>query len=86
MVAVEAQYADLPCIVSNTIPKEVQISKNLEFAPLDPDEWIKRIRKTLISRKSTIYTEKYEINNCADKLMKLYRIGIKQKYEHKKNT
>lgn len=84
MVAVEAQYSNLPCLISLKVPKEVQISSNIKFLPLKAKVWSEAIKKTSIIRKNTIYTDKYNIKKCAYDIEKLYIAGIK-KYEHKKN-
>lgn len=45
VVGVEAQTAGLPCVVSDCVSKEAQITKNIVFVPLDADieMWSKKI-------------------------------------------
>ena len=52
-VLVEAQAAGLPCVVSDTISKEVDISGNVHFVSLDssPDEWAQQIIEYATSEK-----------------------------------
>ncbi|MFV0363782.1 MAG: glycosyltransferase [Suipraeoptans sp.] len=49
-VAVEAQCAGLPCIISDTITLETKITKNCEFLGIDdPDQWVETIIRTKIA-------------------------------------
>ena len=79
MVAVEAQYSDVPCLISNKVPKEVEISNNTKFLPLKKVVWVNAIKDSSIIRKNTVYTDKYDIKKCADRVQKLYLIGIRNK-------
>ena len=47
VVGVEAQFADLPCIFSDKVPKEVKFHSKTEFVPLDAplQQWIDMIEK-----------------------------------------
>ena len=48
MVAVEAQAAGLPCILSSSFPKEAAITGDVTFlAPEDPDLWAERMLDAL---------------------------------------
>ena len=42
VVGVEAQFADLPCVFSDKVPKEVKIHSKTEFVPLDAplQQWV----------------------------------------------
>jgi len=49
MVLVEAQAAGLPCVVSDAVTEEVNITDNVQFLPLteDADNWCEAIVKAL---------------------------------------
>ena len=47
VVAVEAQAAGLPCILSNTITREVLITKNIKMLPCEFDIWESEIVKSM---------------------------------------
>lgn len=73
----EAQAADLPCIVSNGVPKDVQISQKVTFLPLNKTEmWINmflKASKETCFRKNTyvdICRSGYDVNESTKKLEK----------------
>ena len=74
MTLVEAQYNGLPCIVSESVPKEVQISSKITYLPLSAEEWEKQIYahngKNRV--RGEVQRETYDINHCLDKLRVLY--------------
>lgn len=82
---VEAQISGLPCVISNAVPKEVQVSKNTIFLPIKEEnlkDWSSAIRtfaslkadreKALEKNISDI--EKYNIHNCARMLENEYEL------------
>ena len=73
LVGVEAQYCGLPCIFSNTISKEIAISKKLKFLSLNDSTniWVEEIEK-LIGKKNSILDDSYNIKLEAIRLVKLY--------------
>lgn len=78
MAAVEAQYANLPCIVSEFVPKDVIIFKNIiSFLPLDPKKWVFKIRNTKllkkIERESEDKNMKFDIHSNAKELELFYQ-------------
>lgn len=73
----EAQAADLPCIVSNGVPKDVQISPKVTFLPLNEKEmWINmfiKAGKETCFRKNTyvdICRSGYDVHESTKKLEK----------------
>lgn len=53
VVGVEAQFADLPCIFSDRVPREVMFNEKIEFVSLDKsaEEWAKSIVKYKIENQ-----------------------------------
>ena len=75
IVLLEAQYNGLPCIVSEFVPKEVQITQQMTFLPLSISCWEKIILQYQNSdrgKNSVIKNDKYNINHAVDALRKLY--------------
>lgn len=79
MVAIEAQCAGLPTIVSDVLPKEVDITECLERISLSrpADEWAKRcleFANRLIREDQTYRVRQsgYDINEVVKKLERLY--------------
>lgn len=78
VVGVEAQFADLPCVFSNKVPKEVQFNEKCEFVSLGKSakEWAEIINKkntAHINRKSIRYLQSvYDIHNSYAVLTDLY--------------
>ena len=77
MVIVEAQYAGLQTIITNSLPAEVEISKLIRRLPLDSGLWSKEIENTIVDdndrNKNYIENDKYEIEGCAEYLIRKYR-------------
>lgn len=80
IVVVEAQAANLPCVVSTEVPKEVNSTRSVIFCSLNDEikKWTESILMSTLSeeqRKNKNNYEKlknYNINNEADKLLKIY--------------
>lgn len=77
-VGIEAQFADLPCYFSNTITKELEISKNCHFLSInrreDANKWVEEIEATIRGGNHLLVnSNKYNLNEQAKKLIKLYR-------------
>lgn len=76
---IEAQAAGLPCIVSDVITKEVQITEQVKYLPLDdPKKWCDAIAKekaNIIRLNSTeiISESGYDIHDTAEWLTDFYR-------------
>ncbi len=80
ITGVEAQCSGLPCFVSDSISKELRLTDNIQFLPIQKvDEWCKKIAAIKISKGSRniesdckLLTE-YDINKSAKKLIDIYR-------------
>lgn len=77
---VEAQIADLPCIFSDTITREVLMNNKSVFVPLDKsaDEWAETVLSKTdgdIRRRFTNdeIDEKYNIHKASQRLAELYK-------------
>lgn len=76
-VAIEAQVAGLPCIISDTVTSEVDISNKVEFLSLESqvENWAMKIRETDCQKNDMrqLAIEKgYSIKNEAEKLEHFY--------------
>ena len=78
VVAVEAQAADLPCVLTDTITPEVKVTEKVQFLGLydEPTKWAKAIldvkpneRK---SRKAELQEAGYDITFEAKRMQDLY--------------
>lgn len=79
MAAVEAQAAGLPCIVSNRVPREVDVTGRVRFVGLDdPERWIEAIEEARADISSTARLvdlhqfRNYDIARQATRLERLY--------------
>lgn len=75
MVAIEAQYAGLPCLLSEFVPKAAKISDSVTFLPLDANKWSNEIvtkSYTSNDRNNLHIYESYDIEACAKELEKQY--------------
>lgn len=76
--AIEAQASGLKCLLSDTIPKEVDITGNVEFMSLEnsPREWAEKIKSMLPYKrentKQKIIDAGYDIKTTVDYLTKFY--------------
>lgn len=70
MVAVEAQLMNLPCYLSHTITKEVDIG-NTKFIKLSKRKWFREILNVKKENKEIDF-EKFDINIAVKKLENLY--------------
>lgn len=77
IVLVEAQAAGLPCVASDAVPREVNLTGNVEFLPLSkPSDWAEKImsfqdfeRKDMTKK---IVQAGYDIQEQAQKLQEFY--------------
>ena len=86
VVGIEAQRAGLPCLFSDTITREVDVTGASRFMPItSPEEWISFI--TAIESLSNLHSskrsdqisgdiEEYDIQRCANSLVKKYESFI----------
>lgn len=77
IVGIEAQMCGLNCIVSNTIPKAIDITNVLvNFEPLIKDVWIKKINEVICNRlkvnKTFFYNSEYSIVQTCKKIDEVY--------------
>ena len=79
IVGIEAQTSGLKCIVSNNITKELDITNNVEFVPIEKeDEWISKIVQYKVNgykrenMKEIIINKNYDINTEINKLENIY--------------
>lgn len=79
LVGVEAQMSGLPCLLSDVIPREVDVTGECTFLPIDtPVEWADAIcslsKKSYEGRKSTSLDSfaNYNIDQQADWLSRRY--------------
>lgn len=74
IVAIEAQVSSTPCIVSNTIPKEIIVDEKLvHFLPLEIHTWVKKIKEIEVSKKyQCMNYSAYDIEATCAQLVKVY--------------
>lgn len=79
LTVIEAQAASLPCVISDTITKEVAITDLVKYASIDsdPQEWTKIIANSIennirVSRKAEIVKAGYDIDATTKWLTELY--------------
>ena len=76
LTLVEAQYAGLPCVVSENVTKEVVITENMTTLSKDNiDLWLEKIKKqnTIKDReKVQIKSERFNIKKCYKMLEQIY--------------
>lgn len=51
-VIIEALASGLPCIISAKVPKEIDITGNCNFVPLEINDWVSSVRNTKIDDRS----------------------------------
>jgi glycosyltransferase involved in cell wall biosynthesis len=77
-VIIEAQAAGLPCLLSDTVPREIQLTEHIEFLPINkgPEIWAKRmIAYKGFDRRDTFENLRkagYDIRDAAKWLENLY--------------
>lgn len=83
LVAVEAQISGLPCVISDKVPKIVEVGENVSFLPIGAEgekAWGAQIAeyKTLSLDRTSVYTRieskihKFDMISCASKLENIY--------------
>lgn len=73
-VNIEAQVSGLPCVVSDKVPKSVDISGNVSFVPLDVDQWVNALKERCIisGERKTCVSSKYDLKFETKRLEQLY--------------
>ena len=82
-VVIEAQTAGLKCICSTGVPKETQLTRNIEYIKLEKEKWIEAILKykegyVRVKTDEQIRKAGYDITEEIKKLERIYqaaRIG-----------
>lgn len=83
LVAVEAQISGLPCVISDKVPKIVEVGENVSFLPIGAEGekvWSDQIAeyKALSLDRTNVYTRieskihKFDMVSCAKKLENIY--------------
>lgn len=77
-VAIEAQISGLSCILSNNITKEVSLTNDMKFLPLNVEVWKNQIIQTELSRKKIDETnfKDYDITKEVKKLENIYENSL----------
>lgn len=77
LTGVEAQYALLPCVFSDRVPREVAFTERCSFVPLEksPDEWAQAILRAIPADRSAlqITDNRYDIHEASGRLADYYR-------------
>ena len=86
IVMVEAQCVGLPCLVSDTITKEIALSKGAQYISLNKtaDEWADILDKTShdskrVSGKEIVKNKGYEIDSASKDLEEYYTKILRSK-------
>ena len=77
VTVVEAQASGLPCLVSNTVTKEVNISELVQYLPIDQgvQPWMEQLETMDFSRKNVLNQIKaanFDIEDTSKKIFKFY--------------
>jgi glycosyltransferase involved in cell wall biosynthesis len=75
MAVVEAQAAGLPCVLSATITRDVDVSPLVRYLPLgDPDRWADAMleRRPRLDTAKNIVKAGFDIRTSAKRLSALY--------------
>ena len=78
IVLIEAQANGLKCYVSDTVPKDVNVSREVEFLSLSltPEEWAKKVvnsNNNRIVNMDFLKDSSYDINNTVKQLELIYQ-------------
>ena len=75
IVLLEAQYNGLPCVVSEVVPREVDVSSNIMYLRMQKNLWTKSLfemNENEIRKKELSQSEKYDINITVGILRDIY--------------
>jgi len=81
VVAIEAQAAGLPCILSDAITRECAVASNVDFIPPTPSAFCKAILQVVAERKENVALLReagYDIIREAPHLRQIYEDAIKE--------
>lgn len=76
LAAIEAQASGIKCLLSNCVSKDVKITDNCKFIPLNKNEWAYEMQKDTTIRKDNyeaIVKAGYDINVTSKWLMDFYK-------------
>lgn len=76
VVGIEAQYADLPCVFSSNITKEVKILDNASFEDIERlEEWKNKILQMIINQdvcRKKVQNTKFDIKKISNEMCEKY--------------
>ena len=77
VVAVEALMSGLPVLLSDTITKELDFSKNVKYIPLKKEEWVKAVTSSKINSDRFASADEmikygFDIKSSVKELEKIY--------------
>lgn len=75
LVNIEAQASGLPCIVSEAVPRDVDISGRVTFLPHDVHHWcevLDKISRIVKPDREQVYSEKYDIRKEVKRMEAFY--------------
>lgn len=81
VVGIEAQMTGIPCIFSNSVTSEVNISNNSKFINLDIEKWCDTLQNVK-NRNNKFKCQEYDIKFATMKIMKYYSECNKIKIIH----
>lgn len=85
IVVIEAQATGLPCVVSTSVPREVDVTGKVQFLSLDesPQAWanqaIESSKQQRILTTAQIRDAGYDISECTSSLNKIYRSAFSRR-------
>lgn len=80
-VNIEAQVSGLPCIVSEVVPREVDISGRVEFLKLEPQTWCRAFENAFKNQpleRQSVTTSKYDLTQETIRLEGFYQSVLEQ--------
>ena len=75
IVLLEAQYSGLPCVVSDVVPREVDVSSNIVYLQMQKNLWIESLfemSENTIRKMELPQSDKYDINVTIGILRDIY--------------
>ncbi len=89
MVNIEAQASGLPCIVSEAVPRTVDISGRVTFLPHDVHRWCEALDEMSRNEKfdrEKVYSKKYDIHQEAKRMEAFYEDIVEQSTVKRSNV
>ena len=72
VVGIEAQASGVRCLFSIFVPTIIKYSDNVEFLPLNEEEWVKELIKGTNAERKVCYSEKFDIKVQAKEIEKYF--------------